>query len=120
MKNVTVCLAALLTIGLVNPTLAGRPEKSNIFHCGCVVDGEGTPAMAYIDVNVSSKAKGHTKHGIGTIDSCFDGNDTDGNGTMVDFKRNKDDCQLGGAPLGKLAACPELVELSCGTVVVAP
>jgi hypothetical protein len=99
MKNVTVCLAALLTIGLVNPTLAGRPGKANILHCGCAVDVDGNFGMAYVDVNVSSKARGHTKHGNGTIDSCFVGNDADGTGTMVDFLRTADDCHIAGQQL---------------------
>jgi hypothetical protein len=86
MKNVTICLAALFTIGLVNPTLAARPGKANILHCGCAVK-DGDLGMAYIDVNVSSKARGHAKHGIGTTDSCLDGN-----GGMVEFSRIASDC----------------------------
>jgi hypothetical protein len=88
MKNVTICLAALFTIGLANPTLAARPlGKANILHCGCAVK-DGKLGMAYIDVNVSSRARGHGKHGDGTTDSCMDGDER-----MVEFLRTASDCE---------------------------
>jgi hypothetical protein len=100
MKTLATCIAALFAIGLVNPAFAAPPGKANILHCGCVVDEADTLAMAYIDANVSSKAKGHNKHGAGTLDSCFDGVDT-----FVDFQRTGDDCQIAGTQLGNLAGC---------------
>jgi hypothetical protein len=114
MKNVTICLAALFTIGLVNPTLAARPlGKTNILHCGCAVDEADNLGMAYIDVNVSSRARGHAKHGNGTTDSCFDGVDA-----MVEFLRTASDCQKdsGDPSIAGVSLCElgETAGASCG------
>ena len=101
MKRFIVTTASLLAFAIIHTAYAAPPHgKSNILHCGCVVDAEGALMMAYVDVNVSSKAKGHTKHGAGTIDSCFDGVDT-----YIDFERTTGDCRIGGTPLPGLAAC---------------
>jgi hypothetical protein len=105
MKTFIISLACLSVLGVVGSSVAAPPHphgKANILHCGCAVDEVGNLAMAYIDVNVSSKARGHTKHGNGTIDSCFDGDDT-----MIDFKRTADDCQIVGTStqLGNLGSC---------------
>jgi hypothetical protein len=104
MKTFIISLACLSVLGVVGSSVAAPPHphgKANILHCGCAVDEVGNLAMAYIDVDVSSKAKGHSKHGNGTIDSCFDGFNT-----MVDFLRTADDCQIDGTPLvGNLDSC---------------
>jgi hypothetical protein len=103
MKKLTASLVCLLAFGFASTAIAARPgsvppEKANILHCGCAVDEAGNLGMAYIDVNVSSKARGHTKHGV--IDSCFDGVKD-----LIEFERTANDCQKDGAPLGGLADC---------------
>jgi hypothetical protein len=108
MKKLTAGLVCLLAFGFASTAIAARPGKANILHCGCAVDEAGNLGMAYIDVNVSSKARGHNKHGAGTIDSCFDGVDT-----SIDFIRTADDCQLAGTQLGNLSAC-ETISASAG------
>ena len=100
MKKLTAGLVCLLAFGFASTTTAAPPEKANILHCGCAVDEAGNLGMAYIDVNVSSKARGHNKHGV--IDSCFNGVDA-----LIEFERTANDCQKGGAPLGGLALCAE-------------
>jgi len=89
MKNLIISIVSLLAFALLNSAFAAPPHgKANIRHCGCVVDEvSGAISMAYVEVNVSSKAKGHYKHGAGTIDSCFDGVDT-----YIDFVRTGGDC----------------------------
>lgn len=105
MKKLTASLACLLAFSVAGPVLAAPPGKANILHCGCVVDDQGNLGMAYINANVSSKAKGHAKHGAGTIDSCFDGVST-----FVDFQRDADDCQIDGTPLVGLSPCESQAE----------
>jgi hypothetical protein len=103
MTKLTVFLVCLLTfVGFATSANAARPDKSSIRHCGCVVYEDGSLEMRFIDVNVSRNARGHTKHGAGTIDSCFDGVDT-----MVDFLRTADDCHIAGPQLsgGGLTPC---------------
>lgn len=105
MKKLTACLVCLLAFaGFATSVMAAPPGKANILHCGCVVDEEGNLAMAYINANVSNRARGHAKHGAGTIDSCFDGVDT-----FVDFQRTNDDCQVEGNLPG-LRACEAEVD----------
>lgn len=105
MKKLTACFVCLFTFaGLASPAIAAPPGKANILHCGCVVDEEGNLAMAYINANVSNRARGHAKHGAGTIDSCFDGVDT-----FVDFQRTSGDCQIEGKLPG-LPACEAEVD----------
>lgn len=100
MKKLTAGLVCLLAFGFASTTTAARPEKANILHCGCAVDEAGNLGMAYIDVNVSSKARGHNKHGV--IDSCFDGVDA-----LIEFERTANDCQKGGKMLNGLALCAD-------------
>jgi len=111
MKKLTAGLVCLLCFGFANAAMAAPKEKANILHCGCAVDDAGNLGMAYINVNVSSKAIGHTRHGFGTIDSCFDGD-----GNMFDFQRTADDCQIDGKQLGNLVPCaqPAPIGQSCG------
>ena len=112
MRKLTACLVCLLSFGFASSAIAAPPGKANILHCGCAVDEAGNLGMAFIDANVSSKARGHNKHGAGTIDSCFDGVDT-----FIDFQRTADDCQIAGVPLGNLALCsPDLAGQSCGSL----
>ena len=102
MKKLIISIVSLLAFALINSAIAAKPEKANILHCGCVLYEDGTIDMAFVDVNVSSKARGHTKHGEGDIDSCFDGVDT-----FVDFQRTANDCRKAGPQLagGGLADC---------------
>ena len=110
MKKLTAGLVCLLAFGFASTVIAARPAKANILHCGCAVDDAGILGMAFINANVSSKARGHNKHDAGTIDSCFDGDDT-----FIDFQRTADDCQKGVTPLGNLALCvDEMAGTSCG------
>ncbi|MGD2140567.1 MAG: hypothetical protein PVH25_09240 [Burkholderiales bacterium] len=95
MKRMIISIVSLLAFAMIHSTHAAPPHgKSNIRHCGCVVYDDGSIGMAFVDANVSSKAKGHNKHGAGTIDSCFDGVDT-----FIDYQRTAGDCQVGGTPL---------------------
>jgi hypothetical protein len=112
MKKLTAGLVCLIAFGFASTAIAAPPHgKANILHCGCAVDDAGNLGMAYINANVSNKARGHNKHGIGTIDSCFDGVDT-----FIDFKRTANDCQIGEQTLGNLALCakPAPIGASCG------
>jgi len=106
MNKLTAGLVCLLAFGFASTATAARPEKANILHCGCAVDEAGNLGMAYIDVNVSSKARGHNKHGDGTIDSCLDDE-----GNMFDFKRTADDCQIGDTKTGNLNLAPCVEEM---------
>lgn len=63
-----------------------RPSKMTILHCGCSDEAD---VMRYVEINVSSKSKGHLKHQSATVASCFDGIDT-----YVDFVRSGSDCQV--------------------------
>ena len=66
-----------------------KPEKVSILHCGCPDAGE---KMFYVEIRVSSKSKGHLKHGEApTVASCSDGSDE-----FFDFVRAGADCQLEG------------------------
>jgi len=109
MKKLTAGLVCLLAFGFTSTAIAARPGdvppgKANILHCGCAVDEAGKLGMAYIDVNVSSKARGHNKHGV--IDSCLDGD-----GNMFDFERTADDCQIGDTKTGNLNLAPCVEEM---------
>ena len=116
MKRLIICIVSLLVFAMINSAIAAPPGKANILHCGCVLDADGNLAMAYLDVNVSSRARGHTKHGAGDIDSCFDGVDT-----FIDFERTADDCQIGGTALvGGLEDCETVMAVAgdiCGTEI---
>jgi len=96
MKKLIISIVSLLAFAVANAAIAAPPHgKSNILHCGCVVEEDDTLAMRYVDVNVSSKAKGHNRHGVGSIDSCYDAV----NETYIDFVRTAGDCQIGGTAL---------------------
>ena len=96
MKRLIISILSLLAFAMINLAIAAPPGKSEILHCGCVVDEEsGVISMVYVDVNVSSKARGHNKHGVGSIDSCYDA----ANDTYIDFQRTAGDCQMGGTAL---------------------
>ena len=45
----------------------GHPEKVTLLHCGCADTGDG---MYYVEIQVSSKSRGHLKHLAGGID-CY-------------------------------------------------
>ena len=111
MKKLIISIVSLLAFALINSAIAAKPEKANILHCGCVLYEDGTIDMVFIDVNVSHKAKGHTKHGEGDIDSCFDGVDT-----FVDFQRTANDCQISGPDLagGGLMPCSQVGDVMAG------
>jgi hypothetical protein len=74
------------------PEGAGPPAKVVLLHCGCADDGN---RMEYVEIQVSSRSKGHRFHEAGSIDSCSDGTDS-----FRDFVRSGSDCQLDGPALG--------------------
>jgi len=94
-----VCLSALAIAG---NAMAQPPHgKARILHCGCVAWSDGTIGMAYVPIEVSSKAKGHAYHKAGTTDSCYDGVSA-----YVDVTRSAPDCQVSGTQLPGLEQCP--------------
>ena len=99
MKKLTVIPVVCLSMFLFAGTASAVPPhgKSTILHCSC--NDEGTD-LVYLEINVSSKAIGHDRHEVGTVDSC-----SDGGNTYNDFVRLGDDCHLGGTPLGDLSPC---------------
>ncbi len=95
------------------PEGAGPPAKVTLLHCGCADDGN---RMEYVEINISSKSKGHRNHQAGSIESCSDGADT-----FTDFVRSGSDCQLGDGPAmsDDIAYCSDQVALQeCGTEVI--
>jgi hypothetical protein len=105
MKKLSILLISLMLLVLAGPTLAAKPDKATILHCGCVWDGDVTATMEYKELNISAKSRGHDAHVIGTVDSCKDGevwNDLTEvyDDTFSDFVRNGYNCQLSGDPLG--------------------
>jgi hypothetical protein len=95
--------------------LAEPPHgKAAILHCGCVLDADDNVGMAYVEISVSSKAKGHTKHAIGATESCVTAD-----GGLADFVREGEDCQLGGSELVGLQQCGgQTAGGSCGSQVL--
>ena len=79
----------------------GKPSKVTILHCGCSDTGD---AMEYVQIQVSSKSRGHLRHTAGSFASCSDGSDT-----YIDFVRNGSDCQVddGTEKLEGLEFCNE-------------
>jgi len=63
-----------------------KPTKVTLLHCGCSDDGG---PMLYVEINISSKSKGHLNHEAGSMASCSDGADS-----YIDFVRNGSDCQV--------------------------
>jgi hypothetical protein len=105
MKKFSILLIGLMLLVLAGPTLAAKPDKATILHCGCVWDGDITATMEYHELNISAKSRGHDAHIAGSIDSCKNGevwNDITEvfDDTFSDFVRNGDDCQVDGPPLG--------------------
>lgn len=114
MKKLVLSLACLSAFGLAGGAAAEPPHgKASLLHCGCVIDANNNVGMAYVPVNVSSKAKGHVNHAAGTVDSCVDAT-----GTLVDFTRTGSDCQVSGATLEGVAQCADqAANASCGEQV---
>jgi hypothetical protein len=108
-----VCLSALAIAG--NAHAKPPHGKAKILHCGCVAWSDGTIGMAYVPIEVSSKAKGHVNHVAGTTDSCYDGVSA-----YVDVTRSAPDCQVDGTPLDELAACTDQVEFTACEVEAIP
>ena len=70
----------------------GKPSKVTILHCGCTDAGD---AMEYVEIQVSSKSRGHLRHVAGSVASCY----VESLDMEVDFVRNGGDCQVDdGAP----------------------
>jgi len=113
---VSISLACVSALGIAGNAMAKPPHgKANILHCGCVAWSDGTVGMAYVPIEVSTKAKGHLNHVAGTTDSCYDGVSA-----YVDVTRGAADCQVAdGAPLleGLTACAGEIEYTSCEQVV---
>lgn len=79
----------------------GKPSKVTILHCGC---NDGGTAMEYVQIQVSSKSRGHLRHEAGSFASCSDGSET-----YTDFLRIGSDCQVddGTPQLDGLEFCNE-------------
>jgi hypothetical protein len=112
MKKSLVFLACLSAFSFTGGAIAQSPGKANILHCGCVTDAEGVLAMAYVDVNVSNKARGHRQHIAGSLDTCFNGVDT-----YIDFQRTGADCLVSGSLPGISACTTESAGTICGQLV---
>jgi hypothetical protein len=112
MKKLIVFVASLAAFAFAGGALAQSPGKANILHCGCVTDTEGALAMAYVDVNVSNKARGHRQHVAGSLDTCFNGVDT-----YIDFQRTGADCLVSGSLPGLPACTTEAAGTICGQQV---
>ena len=124
MKKLSMLLIGLMLLVLAGPTLAAKPDKANILHCGCAWDGEFA-TMEYGQNNISAKSRGHDAHIVGTIDSCKDGEVFNDDlqvweDTFSDFVRNGNDCQVDGPPLGDpiLDCDGPAVEDLCGIEVL--
>jgi hypothetical protein len=116
MKKVIVSLACFSALGFAGAAMAEPPHgKATILHCGCVLDADDNVGMAYVEINVSSRAIGHTKHAIGATDSCVMADGV----TLVDFVREGEDCQVSGSELAGLQPCGgQTAGSSCGTQVL--
>ena len=98
MKNLTVLTPIIVLASALGwgSAVAAPAGKAAVMHCGCNLAGDG---MAYSEISISSKSKGHDAHSVGTVDSCFNGTDT-----YTDVVRAGNDCQLSGPPLGDPSA----------------
>ena len=124
MKMLSILLIGLMLLVLAGPTLAAKPDKSTILHCGCAWD-DSVATMEYDENNISAKSRGHDAHIAGSIDSCKDGEVFNEElqvweDTFSDFVRNGDDCQVDGPPLGDpIFDCDgPVVGDSCGIEVI--
>jgi len=61
--------------------------KATILHCGCVLDAADQVGMAYVQVSVSSKAKGHLMHIGGSLYSDAMGDEGTAEGTYIGMVR---------------------------------
>jgi hypothetical protein len=117
MKNLFLPLACLTVFALAGGVMAAPPGKATIRHCGCVLDSADQVGMAYVQISVSSKAKGHLQHVVESLDSCVMADGV----TLVDFSRTGPDCQVDGTPLVGLGSCTDLSideGQQCGNEVV--
>ena len=96
------------------PGKGNKPTKVTILHCGCADEGD---RMYYVEINVSSKSKGHLKHVAGSIESC-----SDGLGTYKDVIRLGSDCQVddGAEPIDSMKFCGERAVMDCGSESIDP
>jgi hypothetical protein len=114
MRTLLVSIACSSVLGFSGIALAAPPPKSTILHCGCAVDSAtGGATMQFVQISVSSRARGHQNHVAGNADTCL----TIG-GDAVEFVRTSSDCLVTGAPLGDLVACG--AEQVAGAVCGAP
>jgi len=110
-----ISVAFVSALASMNHALAKPPGKANILHCGCVAWSDGTIGMAFVPIEVSSKAKGHLNHLAGTADSCYDGVSS-----YVDVERSAPDCHVDGTPLPGLAPCTDQVAFAACEVESVP
>jgi len=118
MKNLVISfsLVCVSALGIAGSAMAKPPHgKANILHCGCVAWSDGTIGMAFVPIEVSTKAKGHANHVAGTTDSCYDGMSA-----YVDVTRSAPDCQVDGTPLPGLEACTDQEQFTACEVEAVP
>lgn len=96
------------------PGKANKPNKVTILHCGCADDGG---PMQYVEIQISSKSKGHFNHVAGSIASCSDGTDS-----YFDFVRTGSDCQVvddESEPWKSMEPCGDRIATDvCGEAVI--
>jgi hypothetical protein len=112
MRKLIISIACSSVLGFANVALADPPPKSSILHCGCTVDAAtGNATMQFVEITVSSRARGHLNHVVGSEDTCVNGA-----AQAVEFVRASSDCLIEGAPLGDLAICgaEQVVGAVCG------
>jgi hypothetical protein len=112
MKKVLFLLTLSVIFAGLSPAHAHDSEKVTILHCGCADTGD---IMQYVEIQVSSRSKGHTKHEAGSIGSCSDGSEN-----FNDFVRSGSDCQLSGSTVEGLEFCSDdkMAMQECGTAVI--
>ena len=88
-----------------------KPHKVTILHCGCPDAGD---EMFYVEIQVSSKSKGHLKHAEApTVASCEVDSDI-----YMDFSRNGPDCQVEGEDyLDECLSDDQYVGALCGAKI---
>lgn len=101
MKKLMLVLICSSVFGVTSTALADPPPKSTILHCGCAVDpATGGATMRFVEITVSSKARGHLNHIAGSTDTCMDTA-----GQAVEFIRTSSDCSVSGAVIGDMVLC---------------
>ena len=112
---IVISVVCLGTFGFSNTAFAEKDPKT-IRHCGCVFEEFGVSGqdMAYHDVDVAGKSKGHKppKHIALTTSDCWDGDA----GTNL-FVRTMDDCEVTDVDADIPNCSGESIGDICGAIV---